>query len=214
MKTTGEDPNRFTLLYNWTVANWSSGNFTALKADGTSAGVYLEKYGSSTKQSDENGYYFQLTSSAYLRKIAAGGTITIPRNWMFEITFVRVASTATMSPFSWGGANNSVAQINITSGGALSDTCKPTSSTASGGVGTFPGVTIQTGVLYTIRYGCEMYSETQDLQWFEYDGVRKKASTPHAPFSNLSSGGLRALGRNTDAMKLYSFKVYTDTKTV
>ena len=217
----GEDPNRFTLLYEWEASRWTDDN----SAWGDSiSGYNLSKNGSPTKGADDGAYIVVNTSNYFYRP---GNTnLPMPRNWMWEITFMRTIAVTGKNWYlvdfgSLGSATNGGIGLYVTPAGNFGINCKPTNNTVVGNVSLAAG--IEDNIKYTVRMGCQQYSSTQDVQWIEFNGVKVTATTPHSPFANLSKPALgRYFGKgcysgnaySDGTGRLYDIKIYTDTQTV
>ena len=217
----GDDPNRFILLYEWNPINWTSGDWF----DRVS-GYTFSKIGTPTKGTEDGLPYLLVDYNNCFRRAANISGPAIPRNWMWEITFMR---TVTVSGKDWviidwgsyGSASNGGIGLILSADGKIRINCKPTNNTVVGNV-THSKV-LSDNVRYTVRMGCEMYSAAQDIQWIEIDGVKVTASTPHNPFTGLNKPNLgRFFGRgcinnsgssiyHNGTGRLYSVKIFKDT---
>ncbi len=218
-----EQADRFTLLYEWNPINWASGDWF----DRVS-GYTFSKIGTPTKGTDEGTPYISVDYNNCFRRPGNVSGPAIPRNWMWEITFMR---TVTVSGKDWvivdwgsyGSASNGGIGLILAANGKIRTNCKPTNNTVVGNV--THSKTFSDNVKYTVRMGCEMYSATQDIQWIEVDGVKVTASTPHDPFVGLNKPGLgRFFGRgcinntagsiyHNGSGRIYAIRIYKDNKT-
>lgn len=213
--------SRFELLYEWNAEDWTSGNWSDRCANYT-----FSKMGTPTKGTDGDEAYINVSFKNYFRRLRNQGAIPIPRNWMWEVTFMRTKNkNLPWYLVDWGSlgtASTGGIGLFVNASGTIGINCKPTNNTVVGNVTT--STRVEDNAKHTVRMGCMMYSDTQDIQWIEIVGGEYKVATkPHAPFAALSNPNLgRYFGRgyisNTAYQegegRIYSIKIFTDNYSI